>query len=143
MSIVRTVVSGNGGQEVEVDETSTVLKDENNVYGQNGQSGVVGFTPSPSSTVPAEPAQAIVNPETGALVPGSPAIDAVTDGTCTTGIDGNGDGGQACDIGADEFGYGVTPAPVAPAPAAPAPAASQPQPEPAPAPAPEPVEPTG
>jgi hypothetical protein len=51
-------------------------------------------------------------PEPMPLVTGSPAVDAVTDGTCPRpakdqrGVsgpqDGNGDGGPACDIGSFE-----------------------------------------
>jgi len=46
----------------------------------------------------------VVNPETGIPPPNSPAVDGVTDGTCQdpTAVDGNGDGGVACDIGAVE-----------------------------------------
>ncbi len=70
--------------------------------------------------MPLKPLNQIINPALGtfggptptiAIQPRGPAVDAITDGTCTVktdqrGIvrpqDGNGDGGPACDIGSFE-----------------------------------------
>jgi hypothetical protein len=89
-----------------------------NLFGFSGASGLVGFSPGITDIVPSQPLSAIVNPRviskgglarTHALVAGSPAIDAINDGTCPPpardqrGViraqDANGDGGTACDIG--------------------------------------------
>jgi hypothetical protein len=89
----------------------------------------VAFAPGATDIVSSQPLGAILNPclannggptRTHALVAGSPAIDAVTDGTCPPPItdqqgvrrpqDGNSDGGPAYDIGAYEFVFiGNTP----------------------------------
>ena len=133
VTVTRTLVAGNiapTGPEVFNDVISggTVLANDHNLFGFNGNSGVVGFTPGPTDIVPAAGVQLgnILNTvlafnggptQTHALVPGSPAIDrggpACTD---TNGnplltdqrgkpraIDGNGDGIARCDIGAFEF----------------------------------------
>ena len=107
---------------------ATVVADNHNLFGVNGNAGVVGFTPGPTDIVPPAGVQLsnILNPvlafnggptQTHALVPGSPAIDAGGP-VCTDAngnplltdqrgkpriIDGNGDGTARCDIGAFEF----------------------------------------
>ena len=104
------------------------MADNHNLFGVNGNAGVVGFTPGPTDIVPPAGVQLsnILNPvlafnggptQTHALVPGSPAIDAGGP-VCTDAngnplltdqrgkpriIDGNGDGTARCDIGAFEF----------------------------------------
>jgi hypothetical protein len=107
LTLVRSIVSGNHapiGPEIYVSPGGVVLGDTNNVIGQQGTAGVLGFVPGPSDVVPNVPAQQVVNPQTGIPAPNSLVIDGVTDGTCAdpTAVDGNGDGGVACDIGAVE-----------------------------------------
>jgi hypothetical protein len=74
----------------------------------------------------------LITPKTFQLTAGSPAIDAVTDGTRPPSItdqqgvrrpqDGNGDGGPAYDIGAYEFVFiGNTPLQASPQPVIPTP----------------------
>src|SRR5215217_8763980 len=91
-----------------------------------------GVAPGITDIVPFQPLSGILNPrlannggptQTHALVRGSPAIDAINDGTCPPAAknqrgvsrpqDGNGDGGPACDIGSFELTVGVV-APLAP-----------------------------
>ncbi|MDQ3796077.1 MAG: hypothetical protein M3294_00480, partial [Pseudomonadota bacterium] len=90
--------------------------------------------------------------QTHALVAGSPAIDAVTDGTCPPpdtdqrGVsrpqDGNGDGGPACDIGSYEFVFiGTAPVQAPPQPVAPTPPPQSVAPTPTQPMAPEPAQP--
>jgi Right handed beta helix region len=87
-------------------------KAELNVFGINGDSGVVGFTPSASNVVPTVPLKSILAPLkdnggptlTHALVKGSPAIDAAPlDANCPAtdqrGVTRTG----GCDIGAVEY----------------------------------------
>ncbi len=101
----------------------------------------MNFTPGDIDIVPSQPPGAILNPRlaknggptpTRALVAGSPAIDAVNDGTClppakdqrgvTRPQDGNGDVGPACDIGSYEFVFtGSAPVQAPPQPVAPTP----------------------
>jgi hypothetical protein len=106
-----------------------------------------GFTPGTTDIVPSHPLGAILNTtlannggpiRTHALVTGSPAIDAINDGTCpppakdqrglTRPRDGNDNGGPACDSGAYEFVFtGTAPAQLQPArPQPPAPQPAQP-----------------
>jgi hypothetical protein len=106
----------------------TVIANNHNLFGVNGDAGVVGFTPGLTDIVPAAGVQLndILNPilafnggptPTHALAPGSPAIDGggpvcadanrnplVTDqrGKPRT-VDGNREGTARCDIGAFEF----------------------------------------
>ena len=92
-----------------------------NIFGFNGSSGLESLNPETTDIVPSQPLSEILDTglannggptRTHALVAGSPAIDAVNDGTCPPpakdqrGVsrpqDGNGDGGIACDIGSFE-----------------------------------------
>jgi hypothetical protein len=91
-----------------------------NLFGVSGSAGVVGFTPGPTDRVPSAPLTAILDPVladhggptlTHALVPGSPAIDAIprgTNGCGTTIISDQRErarpqpAGGSCDIGAYE-----------------------------------------
>ncbi|MGH8502200.1 MAG: choice-of-anchor Q domain-containing protein [Gammaproteobacteria bacterium] len=93
-----------------------------NVIGHSGDANASGFVPGYSDIVPINPPAMILDPTlannggptlTHPLVAGSPAIDAIVNGTCPSpeadqrGVarpqDGNGDGGMACDIGAFEL----------------------------------------
>jgi hypothetical protein len=157
----RSIVSGNGGFEAFADRPGrytyiTVTAGNFNIFGHSGKARIRGFKPGPTDVVPKEPLNRILElnlannaspTPTHALVPGSPAIDAVSDGTCPPPaidqgetpvvLDGNGDGGPACDVGAVEqapLPPGALPplpppslAPVAPDPSAP-PAPSAPLP---------------
>ena len=125
ITLNRSLISGNGGREVFVEtseySTPSVTVGNFNVFGHSGKARVAGFSPGPTDIVPRQPLNAIISPtlannggptRTHALVAGSPAIDAVFDGTCPPpardqrGIarprDGKRDGGPACDVGAFE-----------------------------------------
>ncbi|MDJ0863676.1 MAG: choice-of-anchor Q domain-containing protein [Gammaproteobacteria bacterium] len=127
----RSIVAGNtanDNSQVDADRTITVIANNYNLFGTDGDAGVAGFTPGATDIVPSEgvPLSAIVDSNladnggptlTHALVSGSPAIDAVPASADCGGTDqrgesrrqdGNGDGVPACDIGAYEFG-GVPP----------------------------------
>jgi Right handed beta helix region len=91
-----------------------------NLFGVSGSAGVSGFTPGPIDVVPSAPLTAILDPVladhggptlTHALVPGSPAIDAIPWGTNGCGTTSFSDQrwqarpqavGGRCDIGAYE-----------------------------------------
>lgn len=122
LSLIRNVISGNEDangdafDQIQIYD-STVVSDQNNLIGQNGEGSVIGFVKSPSDIVPNVPVEQIVDPVTGQPAPHSPVIDGVTDGTCppnSGAVDGNGDGGVACDIGAIEAPAPTTIAPPAP-----------------------------
>ncbi len=126
----RTLVSGNSapaGREIFVatDDAFPVADrpavGNFNIFGFNGSSGLESLSPETTDIVPSQPLSEILDTglannggptRTHALVAGSPAIDAVNDGTCPPpgrdqrGVsrpqDGNGDGGIACDIGSFE-----------------------------------------
>jgi hypothetical protein len=120
----RSLVSGNTastGREVYASNYSVVNVGNFNLFGHSNNAGIRGFAPGATDIVPSQGPNAIRSPtlaansgftRTHALVAGSPAIDAITDGTCPPpardqrGIarpqDGNGDGGRACDIGSFE-----------------------------------------
>nr|MDJ0872523.1 right-handed parallel beta-helix repeat-containing protein [Gammaproteobacteria bacterium] len=127
----RSIVAGNTANvdsQVWASSGVTVIADNYNLFGTDGDAGVSGFTPGATDIVPAVgvPLRAILNPNladnggptlTHALVSGSPAIDAVPASADCGGTDqrgesrrqdGNGDGVPGCDIGAYEFG-GVPP----------------------------------
>jgi hypothetical protein len=115
----RSLVSGNlAPTSPEIHgHNASVTANAFNLFGFNGNAGVTGFTPGPTDLVPDEPLSAILDPvladnggptETHALVPGSPAIDAIpaADPACM-GTDQRGvprPQGDGCDIGAVEFG---------------------------------------
>jgi hypothetical protein len=128
--IEHSIVSGNlgaRGREINVgrERYAYVRAGAFNVFGFSGDSGVEGFTPEATDIVPTQPRDGVVNPTlannggltlTHTLVKGSPAIDAVNDGTCPPPAvdqrgfarpqDGDGDGGPACDIGSFELKLG-------------------------------------
>jgi len=127
LELKRTIVAGNTapqGPEVfaGIDQNQYVTVGSFNIFGHNGNSGLEGFIPDITDIVPSQPLGAILNTrlasnggptQTHALVTGSPAIDAINDGTCpppakdqrgvTRPQDGNRDGGRACDVGAFEY----------------------------------------
>jgi hypothetical protein len=133
LTVTHTLVAGNTaptGPEIfnSVTYGGTVLADNSNLFGGDGNAGEVGFSPGAADVVPPKGVllSEILNPtlapnggptQTHALVPGSPAIDAagpacldasgaplVTDQRGRPRpVDGNGDGMTACDIGAVEF----------------------------------------
>jgi hypothetical protein len=98
----------------------TVIADNFNLFGHDGNAVMSGFSPGAADLVPTQSLSAILNPTlannggptpTHALVTGSSAVDAVMD-TCPPpstdqrGVirpqDGNQDGGATCDIGSYE-----------------------------------------
>ncbi|MBA2408343.1 MAG: hypothetical protein H0V62_00685, partial [Gammaproteobacteria bacterium] len=100
----------------------TVNANNFNIFGYNGNAGLAGFSPGATDIVPSQSLGAILNTtlannggstQTHALVTGSPAVDAINNGTCpppntdqrgvTRPQDGNQDGGVACDIGSYEL----------------------------------------
>ena len=119
-----TIISGNSapeGSETFARSVRYVTAGNFNIFGHNGSSGVEGFSPGTTDIVPSRPLSEILDTglannggptRTHALVAGSPAVDAINDGTCPPpakdqrGVrrpqDGNGDGGPACDIGSVE-----------------------------------------
>jgi hypothetical protein len=132
LTLARTLVSGNTaptGPEISNHISfGVVIADNHNLFGFDGNAGVVGFSPGPIDVVP--PAgillSDILDPTlannggptlTHALVPGGPAIDAgdplyldstgeplLTDQRSRPRpVDGNSDGSTTCDIGAFEF----------------------------------------
>jgi hypothetical protein len=122
----RCLISGNGGPEVRVDKCNnysdvSVNTGDFNVFGDSGNADLVNCSAGPTDIVPIQPVEAILDTTmannggltpTHALVPGSPAIDTVNDGTCPPpdsdqrGVarprDGNRDGALVCDTGAFE-----------------------------------------
>ena|GEM_PF-5098934 len=120
--LIHTLISGNTAPTApEISQTTypgyTATVDNFNLFGVNGNAGVVGFTLSPggSDIVPAGGLSTILLPlalnspgttQTHALPIGSPAIDAVLSGCPPPGTDQRGitrPQGAACDIGAFEL----------------------------------------
>lgn len=125
-SITKTIIAGNrasAGAEVVASEASRIDDNGNNLFGHSGKFTAEGFVPEPTmSTIPTQSLTQLIDhilrmngglTRTHNLVPGSQAIDAISDGTCPPpatdqrGVarpqDGNLDGGPACDIGAVEY----------------------------------------
>src|SRR5215212_6197733 len=133
LNLTRTIVSGNtspNGREVYAsrgwyDEDSGNYYDRAivnagnfNLFGHSRYGGI-NFTPGITDIVPAQRLAQICNPTTGELIPGSPAINAINNGTCPLNDrDQRGalrNVGGTCDIGAIEFGgTPTTPPPPAP-----------------------------
>ncbi|MBP6786354.1 MAG: hypothetical protein KA170_02110 [Candidatus Promineofilum sp.] len=123
----RTVITGNNapkGPQVVAKSDEFVNLDDFNLFGANGNAGLVGLMPGPSDIVPPVGVSAanIVRPTlfpnggptlTHALPPGSPAIDAAPSAACAGQTDQrgvarnyDGDGSPSaneCDIGAFEW----------------------------------------
>jgi len=110
----------------EIENTSIVTANNFNLFGANGNAGVIGFTPGPTDIVPGVSLAQILGPlkynggptQTHALVDGSPALDAGDPGGCRNSqgavlttdqrgfarhVDSNSDGAARCDIGAVEL----------------------------------------
>jgi len=120
LTLARTLISGNndylgGANEVEGYGTiGTIVANNYNLFGHDGDAGVVGFSPGSTDLVPSEGLGAILNTtlannggptRTHALVRGSPAIDASPDDADCAATDQRGirrPKGPACDIGAFE-----------------------------------------
>jgi hypothetical protein len=122
----RTLVSGNRainfpGVGREVHSTGTVTANNFKLFGAGNNAGVEGFSLGATDLRPFQALGDILNPtlafsvgptKTHVLASGSPALDAVTDGSCPPpardqrGIprpqDGDGDELADCDIGAVE-----------------------------------------
>jgi hypothetical protein len=125
LTLERTIVSGNAapaGREVLLENSATASAARFNLFGHGNDAGLVGFSAGATDIVPPGPVAAVLNTalafnggptRTHVLVAGSPAIDAVTDGSCPPPAadqrdisrpqDGNQDGGVACDVGAVEL----------------------------------------
>lgn len=127
VTLSNSVIAGNqAGVAPEVENTSIINVNNFNLFGSNGNAGVVGFTPGPTDMVPSVALAQILAPlannggpsQTHALVVGSPAVDAGNPNGCldSTGaplqndqrglprsFDGNGNGRAVCDIGAFEL----------------------------------------
>jgi len=137
VTLNRSLISGNATSEaleirdnaITIRKTREVFRDASsyihagnfNLFGQNGDANVGGFSPGATDIVPEQALGFMIDTTlasnggptlTHALLPGCPAIDAVINGTCPPPShdqrgaarpqDGNGDGGPACDIGAFE-----------------------------------------
>jgi plastocyanin len=120
LTLIGSLVAGNMAPSAPEIEGSKVWANASNLFGFNGDAGVTGFTPGPTDLIPSVPLAAILDPVladhggptlTHALVPGSPAIDAIpwgTNGCGTTLISDQRDkarpqpAGGNCDIGAYE-----------------------------------------
>lgn len=118
VTLKRSLVSGNtavrSGDEIEKDG-GTLIANNFNLFGHDGNAGTVGFTPGPTDIVPIKPVSGILLPlvnnggktrtQTHALAIGSPALDAIPSGADCPAKDQRGaprPRGKACDIGAFE-----------------------------------------
>jgi hypothetical protein len=116
LTIKHSIVSGNRSsfaREMGVGSGVAVTTNEFNLFGHDGDAGVVGFTPGSTDIVPNESLGAILLPladngggtKTHALAIGSPALDASPDDATCLATDQRGNPrprGPACDIGAFE-----------------------------------------
>jgi len=116
LTLTRSLISGNSASFAdEIDRFSgTVYRNNYNVFGNDGNDGVKGFSPGPTDIVPGVGIGSILMPlaynggptKTHALVSGSPAIDASpADADCAP-ADQRGVArpqGPSCDVGSFEF----------------------------------------
>jgi hypothetical protein len=124
LALARTLISGNAASlGPEVDRSlGNVTINNHNLFGYDGDAGVVGFSPGLTDVVPASgvflndilaPLADNGGPTlTHALILGSPAIDASPDDGNCLDTDQRGVSrpqGLTCDIGAFEFDDGVVP----------------------------------
>jgi hypothetical protein len=123
LTLANTLISGNlaaAAAEVNNILPGVVSADEFNLFGHDSDAGVLGFSPGASDIIPGQAVSAILNStlafnggptQTHALVPGSPALDAVTAGSCPP-TDQRGfvrPSGVNCDVGAVEAGASSPP----------------------------------
>ncbi len=102
--------------------SATAISGGFNLFGHDGAAGIMGFATGVTDGVASVPLSALLDPAlaadgtataTHALIPGSPAIDAIPAGSCGTSVedqrgvarpqDGDGDTLAGCDIGAFEL----------------------------------------
>ena len=121
LTVTRALISGNTApfyndpSEVAIGGTAaTIVANNHNLFGHDGDAGVVGFSPGSTDLVPSEDLSAILNAtladnggptRTHALIAGSPAIDASPDDADCAATDQRGvrrPQRAACDIGAFE-----------------------------------------
>lgn len=139
VGLQRNIVAGNSaalGPEIH-HNGGTVTDNFRNVFGHSGGSGITGFIPGSTNIIPAGALSTILETKlqnnggptyTHALVPGSPAIDGVSNARCVLGtsangidqrgkprnVDGNGTPSTVeCDLGS----YELQPVPATPTPA--------------------------
>ena len=120
LTLRRTLVSGNfaGDDSSELynhilDPDAAIAADNHNLFGHDGNPGVVNFAPGPSDIVPDAPLDAIISLDladnggatlTLALPSGSPALDVVPSDCAATDQRGvSRPQGAGCDIGAVEL----------------------------------------
>ncbi|MGH8490520.1 MAG: choice-of-anchor Q domain-containing protein, partial [Gammaproteobacteria bacterium] len=117
LTLARTLISGNKSYSAgsNVESSGTIVANNHNLFGHDGDAGVVGFSPGPTDIVPNEDLGAILKPladnggptKTRALPAGSPAIDQSPANSGCKPTDQRGvtrPQGAACDIGAFEKG---------------------------------------
>ena len=116
LALRRSIVSGNrasSGREVSVAPDAVVASNNFNLFGHDGDAGVVGFTPGSTDIVPNKSIGGILLPladnggptRTHALAINSPALDASPDDDTCPNIDQRENPrpqGTACDIGSFE-----------------------------------------
>jgi hypothetical protein len=122
VTLRRSIISGNTatrGPEISTEPYAlsspggAVVVDDYNLFGHDGDAGVLGFTPGSTDIVPNKPLGGILLPladngggtQTHALAIGSPALDASPDDATCPATDQRGNPrprGPACDIGAFE-----------------------------------------
>jgi hypothetical protein len=112
----RSIVSGNrasSGREVSVAPDAVVATNDFNLFGHDGEAGILGFTPGSTDIVPNKSIGGILLPladnggptRTHALAINSPALDASPDDVICPNIDQRENPrpqGTACDIGSFE-----------------------------------------
>jgi hypothetical protein len=123
LTLTNTLISGNLAPTVaEVNNilSGVVTADEFNLFGHDSNAGVFGFAPGSTDIIPSQSVSAILDSalafnggptQTHALVGGSPALDAVTAGSCPP-ADQRGfvrPSGANCDVGAVESGASLPP----------------------------------
>jgi len=121
LTLARTLISGNsisgyfGYGPSEVENFGTIVANNHNLFGHDGDAGVTGFSPGSTDIVPNAPLSAILKPladnggptKTHALPVGSPAIGQSPANSGCKPTDQRGvtrPQGAACDIGAFEKG---------------------------------------
>lgn len=116
LTLQRSIVSGNKANtssEIWAGSDAVVKADDFNLFGHDGDAGVVGFTPGATDVVPNKPVSGILLPladnggetRTHALAIGSPALNASPDDANCPTIDQRSNPrpqGPACDIGSFE-----------------------------------------